>query len=172
MYEQYYTWITKHISFQTKILQQYPRRSKKYRTSQQVRSLEFCRRCISLQLPAGELQEEYRGDFFFYRVTFIIGPRCDRVSLAFQWARPAAAAPSAGPQKLLFIKCCDASTHMQSVRKKRSLPPEERTAFWRSQWWWWGEKKKYSQRFVALSYEFFYLVRYFWHSWQIVLRQF
>lgn len=46
---------------------------------------------ISLLSTAGassssslQLQEEYRGDFFFYRVTFIIGPRCDRVSLAFQ----------------------------------------------------------------------------------------
>lgn len=60
-------------------------------------------------------------------------------------------------ETLLFIKCRDASTHMQSVQKKRSLPPEERTAFWGSQWW--GGEKQSSQRFVALSDEFFCLVR-------------
>ena len=40
-------------------------------------------RCIFFQLPAGELQEKSWS--FFYRVTFIIGPRCDRVPLASQW---------------------------------------------------------------------------------------
>lgn len=65
------------------------------------------------------------------------------------------AAPSAGPHELLCIKCCDASTHMQSVRKERSLPPEERAAFRGSPWW----EKKSSQRFVALSDEFLQLVR-------------
>lgn len=77
-------------------------------------------------------------------------------SHVFQWEHPPAA-PSAGPQKLLFIKCCDASTHTQSVQKKRSLTPEERAAFWGNQWWCGG--KKSSQRFVALSDDLFYLVR-------------
>lgn len=54
-----------------------------------------------------------------------------------------------------LYKVLDASTHMQSVRKKRSLPPQERAAFWGSQWW----EKKSSQRFVALSDEFLHLVR-------------
>lgn len=49
----------------------------------------------------------------------------------------------------LFIKCYDASTHMQSVRNERSLPPEERTAVFLKEPVF-GEK-----RFVGLSYEFF-----------------
>lgn len=46
---------------------------------------------------------------------------------------------------------------MQSVQKKRSLPPDERTAFWKELV---VGRKACSQRFVALSDEFFLLVRY------------
>lgn len=60
----------------------------------------------------------------------------------------------------LFIRCCDASTHMQSVRKKRSLPPGGAHSFLREPGGG-GRGKKSSQRFVALSYEFFYSVCYF-----------
>lgn len=56
----------------------------------------------------------------------------------------------------LFIKCCDASTHTQSVRNERSLPPEERTAVFLKEPVF-GEK-----RFVGLSFDFSCLVRYFW----------
>lgn len=83
---------------------------------------------------------------------------------AFQWERPSAA-PSVDTQKPLFINCCDASTRMQSVKKERSLPPEERKAFWQSQWW--GRKKK---RFLsAFSSTFRWVLQRYW---QIVLRQF
>ena len=53
---------------------------------------------------------------------------------------------------------------MQSVRKTRSLPPEERTAFFffffqGARGGERGREEKSSQRSVALSDEFFYLVR-------------
>lgn len=88
---------------------------------------------------------------FFYRVTFIIGPWCDRVPRFPMRTRGGSALCWLAEAPLYkVLRCLD--TH--AVQKKRSLPPEERTAFEGA-----SGGKKSSQRFVALSHEFFYLVR-------------